>query len=154
MELKIIPVLQVAIAVILMSIIQYYLPTVNVATAISSLIIFSLVTLLLTIAVIIGFLAIYSFRQHQTTVNPSKPETSSQVVDSGIYQYSRNPMYLAMLLALIAYASYLENPLNLFICGLFFWYITKYQIVPEERMLIKLFEQDYVDYKNKVRRWL
>jgi protein-S-isoprenylcysteine O-methyltransferase Ste14 len=63
-------------------------------------------------------------------------------------------MYLAMLLTLIAYACYLENALNLFICGLFFWYITKYQIVPEERMLIKLFGQDYVDYKNKVRRWL
>ena len=108
----------------------------------------------MVIAIVIGFLAIYSFRVHQTTVNPTKPETSSQVVDSGIYKYSRNPMYLAMLLALFAYATYLENPLNLLICGLFVCYITKYQIVPEEHMLIKLFGEDYVTYKNKVCRWL
>ena len=102
----------------------------------------------------IGFLAIYSFRVHQTTVNPTKPETSSQVVDSGIYKYSRNPMYLAMLLALVAIACYLQNPLNLLICVFFVCYITKYQILPEERMLIKLFGKDYVTYKSKVRRWL
>lgn len=154
MELKVIPVLQVAIAIILMSLLQYCLPDITLSSFVASSVTISLVTLLMVIAIVIGFLAIYSFRVHQTTVNPTKPETSSQVVDSGIYKYSRNPMYLAMLLALFAYATYLENPLNLLICGLFVWYITKYQIVPEERMLIKLFGEDYVTYKNKVRRWL
>ena len=154
MELKVIPVLQVAIAIILMSLLQYCLPDITLSSFVASSVTISLVTLLMVIAIVIGFLAIYSFRVHQTTVNPTKPETSSQVVDSGIYKYSRNPMYLAMLLALFAYATYLENPLNLLICGLFVWYITKYQIVPEERMLMKLFGEDYVTYKNKVRRWL
>ena len=137
-----------------MSLLQYCLPDITLSSFVASSVTISLVTLLMVIAIVIGFLAIYSFRVHQTTVNPTKPETSSQVVDSGIYKYSRNPMYLAMLLALFAYATYLENPLNLLICGLFVWYITKYQIVPEEHMLIKLFGEDYVTYKNKVRRWL
>lgn len=154
MELKVIPVLQVAIAIILMSLIQYYLPDITLSSFVASSVTISFVTLLMVIAIVIGFLAIYSFRVHQTTVNPTKPEASSQVVDSGIYKYSRNPMYLAMLLALIAYATYLQNPLNLSICALFVWYITKYQIVPEERMLIKLFGEDYATYKNQVRRWL
>lgn len=154
MELKVIPVLQVAIAVILMSLLQYCLPDITLTRFIVPAVTISLVTLLMVIAIVIGFLAIYSFRVHQTTVNPTKPEKSSQVVDSGIYQYSRNPMYLAMLLALVAFACYLQNPLNLLICGLFFWYITTYQIVPEERMLIKLFDEDYINYKNNVRRWL
>ena len=154
MELKVIPVLQVAIAVILMSLLQYYLPDITFSSYVASSVTISLVILLMVIAIVIGFLAIYSFRVHQAAVNPTKPETSSQVVDSGIYKYSRNPMYLAMLLALVAFACYLQSPLNLLICGLFVCYITKYQIVPEERMLIKLFGEDYVSYKNKVRRWL
>ena len=154
MELKVIPVLQVAIAVILMSLLQYCLPDITLSRFIFPAVTISLVTLLMVIAIVIGFLAIYSFRVHQTTVNPTKPEKSSQVVDSGIYKYSRNPMYLAMLLSLVAYACYLQNPLNLLICVLFVWFITKYQIVPEERMLIKLFDEDYINYKNKVRRWL
>lgn len=154
MELKVIPVLQVAIAVILMSLLQYCLPDITLSRLIVPAVTIYLVTLLMVIAIVIGFLAIYSFRVHQTTVNPTKPEKSSQVVDSGIYKYSRNPMYLAMLLSLVAYACYLQNPLNLLICVLFVWFITKYQIVPEERMLIKLFDEDYINYKNKVRRWL
>ena len=154
MELKVIPVVQVVIAMILMALVQGFLPTLNYSDIINPNINLTLVTLLVFIAILIGFLAIYSFRKHQTTVNPSKPETSSQVVDSGIYQYSRNPMYLAMLLALLAYACYLENLLTFLICGLFIWYIGKYQITPEERMLTKLFGQDYTNYKNSVRRWL
>lgn len=154
MELKVIPVVQVVIAMILMALVQRFLPTLNYSDIINPNINLTLVTLLVIIAILIGFLAIYSFRKHQTTVNPSKPETSSQVVDSGIYQYSRNPMYLAMLLVLLAYACYLTNLLTFLICGLFIWYIGKYQITPEERMLTKLFGQDYTNYKNSVRRWL
>ncbi|MGB2739977.1 MAG: isoprenylcysteine carboxylmethyltransferase family protein [Cognaticolwellia sp.] len=154
MELKIIPIVQVIIAIIIMTVIQHLVPTHYYSELINPAINFLLIMLLLSIAISIVFFAIYSFRKHQTTVNPSKPETSSQVVDSGIYQYSRNPMYLAMLLALIAYGCYLENPLTFLICGLFAWYISKYQIVPEERMLTKLFGQAYCTYKSNVRRWL
>ena len=154
MELKVIPIVQVIIALALMTLIQYYLPTLNYSEFIEPSISSIMALILLLIAIIIGFLAIYSFSKHQTTVNPTKPETSSQVVDSGIYQYSRNPMYLAMLLALIAYACYLENLFAFTICGLFVWYIGRYQITPEERMLTKLFADDYTHYKSCVRRWL
>jgi len=154
MELKVIPVVQVAIAMTLMTVIQRLTPALNYSEVIPTSINAFLIMLLLVFAILIGFFAIYSFRKHQTTVNPSKPETTSQVVDSGIYQYSRNPMYLAMLLLLISFACYLENPFTFPICGLFTWYIGKYQITPEERMLAKLFGQDYANYKNRVRRWL
>jgi len=150
MELKVIPVLQVLIAMALMTLLSYYFPALHYSAALSIIV----AILLLFIALVIAFFAIYSFKKHKTTVNPTKPETSSEVVNSGIYQYSRNPMYLAMLLALIAYACYLENPLNFTVCGLFIGYITRYQITPEERMLTKLFGQDYRDYKASVRRWL
>ena len=150
MELKVIPVVQVIIALILMTIIETTMPTFAYTMQLS----IYPVAVLTLIGIIIGFLAIYSFRKHQTTVNPSKPETSSKVVNSGIYAYSRNPMYLAMLLALIAYALHLENIMTFAICGVFIWYITKYQIIPEERMLTKHFGQEYLDYQQQVRRWI
>jgi protein-S-isoprenylcysteine O-methyltransferase Ste14 len=150
MELKIIPVVQVIIAMALMTFLQNFLPTLNYNAMIS----LGLTILLMLMAVLIGFMAIYSFRAHQTTVNPTKPEASSKLVNSGIYQYSRNPMYLAMLLALLAYACYLENLLSFSVCGLFVCYIEKYQIKPEERILTSRFGSDYRDYKASVRRWL
>ncbi|MGB1261740.1 MAG: methyltransferase family protein [Cognaticolwellia sp.] len=154
MELKIIPIVQVAIALILMTLLQHFLPALNYSAAINPTISLTLTILLLCAAIIIVLLAIYSFKQHQTTVNPTKPETSAKLVDSGIYRYSRNPMYLAMLLGLAAYACYLENPLAFAICGLFICYIGKYQITPEERMLTTLFGQEYRAYQERVRRWL
>ena len=57
-------------------------------------------TLGLFIAITVGIAAVISFNKHKTTVNPTKPETSSTIVSSGIYSFSRNPMYLAMLIAL------------------------------------------------------
>ncbi len=150
MELKIIPIFQVIIAMVLMTLLQYLFPDFTFINSTTT----SLAIIMLALALLIGFFAIYSFRKHDTTVNPTTPEESSQVVDSGIYQFSRNPMYLAMLLALVAYACYLQSPLNVAVCLVFIWYITKYQITPEERMLTKLFGQQYSDYQSRVRRWL
>lgn len=150
MELKIIPVVQVIIATLLMKAIQQLLPNFNYIMSHS----FSLVSLLTALAVIIGVMAVYSFRKHQTTVNPSKPESSSKVVNTGIYHFSRNPMYLAMLLALVAFAFHLQNFLTFGVCVIFVGYITKYQIIPEERMLSQLFGEEYLKYQRRVRRWL
>lgn len=150
MELKVIPVLQVIIAIILMTFIDKFFPSFTYDMQFSFYVTYALTL----IAIVIGFLAVYGFRKHQTTVNPSKPESSSKIVDSGIYQFSRNPMYLAMLLVLIAYAFYLENIITFLTCGVFFWYITKYQIIPEERMLSKLFGVEYTQYQSQVRRWI
>lgn len=154
MELKVIPVVQLFIAVLLMTLIQHFMPLFNYSDIIKPIIKIAMILLFLFSGLLIGFLAIYSFKKHQTTVNPIKPDTSSKVVDSGIYQYSRNPMYLAMLLSLFAYTSYLANPVAFLICGLFTWYIGKYQITPEERILEKRFGKVYCDYKKQVRRWI
>lgn len=158
LELKVIPVVQVGIAVVLMSTLQHFFPAFNYPIGQNSGSVVSLynlfVALLFITALLLVFLAIYSFQKHQTTVNPSKPESSSKVVDSGIYQYSRNPMYLAMLLGLLAYGCMLKSFMTLPVCGLFIWYISRFQIIPEERMLLKLFGDEYKQYKSRVRRWL
>lgn len=65
----------------------------------------------------IGFFIIaiggYSFRKAKTTVNPMTPEQATQLVSTGIYNYSRNPMYIGFLTWLIAWIIFLGNLINL-----------------------------------------
>jgi protein-S-isoprenylcysteine O-methyltransferase Ste14 len=111
----------------------------------------------IAIAVVGGALAIagtISFRQAKTTVNPLKPESTSSLVNSGIYQFTRNPMYLGMLMVLVAWAVFLSSIWSLLGLPAFFFYIDRFQIAPEEKALIKLFGTDYAAYQTKVRRWI
>lgn len=102
----------------------------------------------------IDLAALWSFKKAKTTVNPINPEKTSKVVTTGIYRYTRNPMYLGMLLLLFAFAIYLNTASPWLIPVLFVWVITVSQIKREEQTLEKLFGQDYVMYKQAVRRWL
>ncbi len=115
------------------------------------------VPLAMTIAVIGGVLMVagnISFRQAKTTVNPMKPESASSLVSSGVYRFTRNPMYLGVLTVLIAWAIFLSSPWALFGLLAFFLYIDRFQIAPEEKALTRLFGTDYATYQTKVRRWI
>ena len=103
---------------------------------------------------VIGIAGVLAFRQAQTTVNPVKPESASTVVSNGIFAYTRNPMYLALLLLLLAYAIWRQNVLAFVGCPLFVVYMNRFQILPEERALERLFGANYLFYKQKVRRWI
>lgn len=94
------------------------------------------------------------FYKYKTTVNPLKPETSSTLVTSGIYRMSRNPMYVGFYCLLLAFGIWLHNALSLMFSLSFIWYITQFQIKPEEQQLEKHFGESYTFYKTKVRRWL
>jgi protein-S-isoprenylcysteine O-methyltransferase Ste14 len=150
LALKIIPPVQVIICAGLMFSLAYYLPQYRFTLPLR----FPLIILLITLASIISLLALYDFHKHNTTFHPHTPDKTSTIVDSGIYAYSRNPMYLGLVLLLLALALYLKNIFCFAIIPLFVWYITRYQIKPEEKMLDKLFPIDYQAYSQKVRRWL
>jgi protein-S-isoprenylcysteine O-methyltransferase Ste14 len=104
------------------------------------------------VAVAVG--GVMSFRRAKTTVNPLKPETSVALVSTGVYSFTRNPMYLGMVLALFAWALYLSSIWSFVGPVLFALYITRFQIVPEERVLDRLFGTPFAEYKKRVRRWL
>ena len=104
------------------------------------------------IAIAIG--GVMSFRRAKTTVSPLKPETSAALVSTGVYSFTRNPMYLGMVLALFAWAAYLSSVWSLVGPVFFALYITRFQIVPEERALDRLFGAPFAEYKKRVRRWL
>ena len=97
---------------------------------------------------------VISFRRAKTTVNPLKPETATALVTSGVYRYTRNPMYLGMLTVLLAWAVYLSAPASLLAVVVFWLYIDRLQIRPEEEALVRLFGSTFTDYKSRVRRWL
>jgi|SRR5688572_2948452 protein-S-isoprenylcysteine O-methyltransferase Ste14 len=104
--------------------------------------------------VVIALCGVISFRRAQTTVNPLKPETSTALVSTGIYRITRNPMYLGMLAVLLAWAAYLSSIWALLGPAAFALYITRFQIIPEERALRSLFGTAFVEYTHRVRRWL
>jgi len=150
LALKVIPPVQIIVCAGLMLSLKSFFPQYHFYLTFN----FPIIIILVASASIIGILALYGFHKHKTTFHPHTPEKTSTVVDSGIYAYSRNPMYLALVLILLALALYLKNLTCFTIIPMFIWYITRYQIKPEEETLDKLFPNNYQTYRNKVRRWL
>lgn len=97
---------------------------------------------------------LWVFRCHRTTPNPLAPERARAVVQSGPYRFTRNPMYVGVALQLLGWCAYLRNPLALLALVVFVAYITRFQILPEERALAQNFGEPYLQYLRRVRRWL
>jgi protein-S-isoprenylcysteine O-methyltransferase Ste14 len=102
----------------------------------------------------IALVGIISFRRAGTTVNPLQPAAASQLVVSGIYHRTRNPMYLGMLLVLLGWAAWLAHPVALGLAATFVPVINRLQILPEERSLAATFGPAFTAYQSSVRRWL
>ena len=97
---------------------------------------------------------VLAFRRAQTTVSPLSPQKTSRLVVSGIYRYSRNPMYLGFAMLLLGWALWLSNFLALAVLPAFVAAINRLQIAPEEAALARLFGADFLAYKARTRRWL
>lgn len=105
-------------------------------------------------AVVVCVAGVMTFRIAKTTVNPRHPQNTSALVTTGIYRMTRNPMYLGMLLLLVALAAALANPVSLAGPVGFVFYMNRYQIAPEETVLTNLFGETYQSYCRSVRRWI
>jgi len=103
---------------------------------------------------LIAWSGVVSFRRARTTVNPLRPEAATSLVASGIYRYTRNPMYLGMLLVLIGWTVFLARPWALAVLPAFVAYMNRFQIGPEERALEGVFGGEFEAYRRAVRRWL
>lgn len=112
----------------------------------------SLLVSILAISVVLS--AAYAFKKAQTTFDPRTPEKSTSLVVSGIFYFSRNPMYLGFLLFLLSAAIYSGNLFNFLFLPLFVLLANRWYIKPEEIVLKDLFGQEYLNYINKVRRWI
>lgn len=151
LELKIPPPLQILTAALLMGGLAYWnswplpLPWAWRAT---------LAAVLAVIGVAVLLFCGHMFIKAKTTYLPMRPEKSSALVTNGIYRYSRNPMYLSMAVFLLGVGILCGDVLALLVLPLFAMYMTRYQIIPEERALERLFGEAYRDYKRRTRRWV
>ncbi len=98
--------------------------------------------------------AVRSFKTHQTTINPINIDKATSLVESGTFKYSRNPMYLGMALILLSISFKFNLIGGIFFTLLFAIYITRFQIIPEEAVMEKLFSDDFQKYKSKTRMWI
>lgn len=87
-------------------------------------------------------------------MDPRSPGRASQLVTSGIYRLTRNPMYLGFLLFLLGLAWVSEHWLTFFVPFGFWLYMNQFQIKPEEEALVGLFGEVYQQYCQRVPRWL
>jgi protein-S-isoprenylcysteine O-methyltransferase Ste14 len=150
LELRVPPLASVVIFAMLMAAMALMVPEAEFKVPAQPLIAVSMAVLgaLITVA------GVVAFRRQQTTVNPFTPEQTSSLVASGIYRFTRNPMYLGFLLALAGWSLYLANWVAVLLLPVFVAYMNRFQIQPEERALRATFGEGFAEYMNAVRRWL
>jgi len=150
LELKIPPALLVLIIALIMWLIAENFSRLELSPAIR----YSGFGVLLVIGVLMIVLGGFNFKAANTTVNPITPDSTTVLVTSGIYRYSRNPMYIGFLLMLVGWALFLASLPALVMTAVYILYMNRLQIEPEERALEKIFGAEYIAYKTNVRRWL
>ncbi|PIE47904.1 MAG: hypothetical protein CSA42_01365 [Gammaproteobacteria bacterium] len=106
------------------------------------------------IGAVIALSGVVQFRKTKTTVNPTAPHHASALVSDGIYNYTRNPMYLGLALVLAAIVFFFGKMILLFWVLCFVLYMTQFQIKPEEEVLQQKFGNTFEAYKKSVRRWV
>ncbi|HHX8563016.1 isoprenylcysteine carboxylmethyltransferase family protein [Vibrio sp. RM-44-3] len=150
LELKVPPVAVFLLVILLMYGLTVLVPSLNISVPFVEVVVGGLTLL----SGYMGIAGVYEFHKVKTTVNPVKPDTASSVVRTGVFSFSRNPMYMALLLLIIAIGLWWQH-LTVVLCSVVFVsYMNRFQIKPEERVLERLFGEEYVDYKNHVRRWI
>ncbi len=98
------------------------------------------------------FLSVGLFRQNEEDPNPTTQ--SNKLITIGIYKYSRNPMYLALVIFQIGLGISLSF-LHISIMSIFTAITLHYFIIKrEEAYLRKVFGDDYKNYKARSRRWI
>lgn len=150
LALKVPPPVQALICGILMWVLDKQLPGGQLESAIQ----LPMAILFLVSGIALVVFSMLAFRRASTTIDPFRPEEASHLVVNGVFSYSRNPMYVSLLLVLISWAIWLGSVFNVAVLALFVTYITSFQIKPEEEAMRSLFGESYDHYCSNVRRWI
>ena len=112
----------------------------------------SIIILLIGILILIN--PLFKFIKSKTTIDPIKFKKVNKLIISGIYKYSRNPMYLGLLMIFISTSIFFLNIFSITTPLLFYCWINRFQIKREESFLTEKFGEEYISYKIKTRRWM
>jgi protein-S-isoprenylcysteine O-methyltransferase Ste14 len=108
--------------------------------------------LFLIISLLFMITSLRKFFQSKNTLILIKPASSLQT--NGIYRISRNPMYVGLAVMYLGISCLIGNWWNIILFPILLLVIQEYIIKREEKYLERAFGQKYLDYKNRVRRWL
>ncbi|MBT5230059.1 MAG: isoprenylcysteine carboxylmethyltransferase family protein [Methylococcales bacterium] len=109
---------------------------------------------IICIGLSLDLVSLFNFIKNKTTINPVSPHKAAHLVISGFYRYTRNPMYLGLLLVLTGTAMLFATASAFLLLPLFVIAINTLQIKPEEAALETLFGEQYTHYKSQVNRWI
>ncbi|CAL6103256.1 isoprenylcysteine_carboxylmethyltransferase family protein [Hexamita inflata] len=98
--------------------------------------------------------ATFQFKLNQTSPNPINTQRVSNIIQTGAFKLSRNPIYLGAFIFLLSSAFVFRTVFGFFVSVLFSLFLTQFQIKPEEAFLKGKFGKEYEDYCQRVRRWL
>jgi protein-S-isoprenylcysteine O-methyltransferase Ste14 len=150
LELKVPP----PVVALIVAFAMWWVSRASAVSAIPELVRVLLAVVLAVVGVAFDVSGLLAFRRAKTTVNPMKPQSTSSIVDTGVYRVTRNPMYVGFVFILCGWAAFLWSWWALLGPFAFAAYIGRFQIAPEEKALTALFGDDYLAYKARVRRWL
>lgn len=92
------------------------------------------------------------FKKYETPIRPF--ETSTYLIKDGLYRYSRNPIYLSMIIVLFGGAILLGSITPFFVIPVFILFIQKVFVEKEEKFLANIFGDEYIKYKKDIKRWV
>lgn len=107
------------------------------------------------LGVIIAAIGVVDVVSAGSSIDPHDPTKTDQLVTSGIFRLSRNPMYLGLAVVLVGVAVAVEDAVAgiIGVAG-FVGVITRLQIIPEERALTKRFPKAFPAFQKRTRRWI
>jgi protein-S-isoprenylcysteine O-methyltransferase Ste14 len=105
-----------------------------------------------TLGAVINLIADREFKEQRTTVKPF--QESSILLTTGVYKFSRHPMYLGMVFILIGIAVLMRSLSPFMVIPFFAVALEIIFIRVEEEMLEDKFDEAWLGYKKKVRRWI
>lgn len=97
--------------------------------------------------------AAWRFRKAQTTLSPNRIDQAEHLVMTGLFEYSRNPMYLGMVLMTLGFSFVWSSLVGVVLALVFGWYLDRFQIRPEEKALGQRFGPTFDQYKKQTHRW-
>ncbi|MEM8774736.1 MAG: isoprenylcysteine carboxylmethyltransferase family protein [Pseudomonadota bacterium] len=108
--------------------------------------------MLIGVATVLAIAAIIEFRRHRTTVIPHMQP--SELVSSGVFARSRNPIYLADVLILTGFILIWDAVVSVMLIPVFAMLIQKRFILAEEMRLKQAFPEAFEEYCRATRRWI
>ncbi len=150
LENRIPPPLVVVLIGAAMAVIAWFTPALEIGSNVR----FAVGGIAIALGALVGVQSARAFWRNKTTINPVDLESASALVTSGIFRFSRNPMYVGFTAMLVGWAVCLAAPWALVGPVAFVLFTNRFQIIPEERVMRDKFGQAYDDYQAQVRRWI